>query len=299
MKWAAIIAALSIGVATWVWADYFPRVPSQAYPSIDELGTIANGGTASCSFATTPICHWTLVSGIGGYTIGVPVSNPATAGDVVTIVFQQQSSGFPAITWSSAWYGFNPQTSGVDLLSNQPTFNQYASYANAATGAAALSFEWDGTRYVLNIGQNQLVDQIYADTVVDSASYLVFGAELDTGTYPNQHALIDWTVGPSIRSGFGGTPSVGGQGSTAGFTVNVGSGGTANSGVIGFTTNRVETDWVCTCTDISRQAVAGSLLVTLQTAASQSSCTIGGFNGSGTATAWGSNDVLKCIAMAE
>lgn len=105
--------------------------------------------------------------------------------------------------------------------------------------------------------------------------------------------LISQTA-PTISSGFGASSSVATNNGTAAFTVNVGTGGTATSGVIGLPT--ANNGWNCYATDISTQS--STVFVTKQTASSATSCTIGNFNTSGAAAAWTASDIVVVSAFA-
>jgi len=98
---------------------------------------------------------------------------------------------------------------------------------------------------------------------------------------------------PTISSGFGSTPSIVGSNGTGSFEVNVGTGGTASSGVIGLPT--APTGWSCQCTDITTNST--SVFVTKQTASATTSCTVGNFSDAAAATAWTASDKLYCHAF--
>jgi len=100
-------------------------------------------------------------------------------------------------------------------------------------------------------------------------------------------------VAPTISSGFGTSPSItSGTGATA-FTINVGSGGTASSGVISLP--KTTQGWYCTAQDLT--TVSSSVFSTKETAQTTTSVTLTNFNTSGAAAAWAANDVLavSCI----
>lgn len=102
---------------------------------------------------------------------------------------------------------------------------------------------------------------------------------------PSSNPYISGTT-PTISSGFGGSPSILKFNGTAVFTVNVGTGGVATSGVIGFPT--AANGWVCQVTDQTTNSKT-----TFQSANTASSVTV-------TATAaWAANDILlfQCSAF--
>lgn len=100
---------------------------------------------------------------------------------------------------------------------------------------------------------------------------------------------------PTISSGFGTSPSIVNSNGTATFQINVGTGGTAFSGVIGFP-NTTLNNWVCSCADITTPGAN----ITRMTANSTSSCTVTNVAMStGANAAWTASDKLWCTASAE
>jgi hypothetical protein len=99
---------------------------------------------------------------------------------------------------------------------------------------------------------------------------------------------------PTISSGFGTSPSIVASNGSLGFEVNVGTGGSATSGVIGLPT--ATNGWNCRCDDIT--TASATVFVTKQTASATTTCTVGNFNTSGVAAAWVASDKLRCIAVA-
>lgn len=105
--------------------------------------------------------------------------------------------------------------------------------------------------------------------------------------------IVDSTTAPSISSGFGTSPSIVNSNGTASFQINVGTGGTATSGVIGLPT--ATNGWTCFCADITTPGAN----VTRMTANSTTSCTVTNVAMStGAATAWTASDKLWCMARA-
>ncbi len=97
---------------------------------------------------------------------------------------------------------------------------------------------------------------------------------------------------PTIGSGFGTNPAIV-AGGAVGFEVNVGTGGSATSGVIGLPT--ATTGWVCNCADITTPGAT----ITRMTANSVSSCTVTNVTmATGSSVAWTDSDKLWCTATA-
>jgi len=99
-------------------------------------------------------------------------------------------------------------------------------------------------------------------------------------------------VPPTISSGFGTSPSVVANNGNCAFSINVGTGGTANSGVIAFPT--APNGWVLDCTDTTTQNA--TVYLTKQTASTTTTATVGNFDAAGAAGAWAASDVLQCNA---
>jgi len=109
--------------------------------------------------------------------------------------------------------------------------------------------------------------------------------------------LLCASATPTISSGFGTSPSIPApaNGSCA-FTVNVGSGGTASSGVIGLGPPFASTGWNCSCNDVTTQSATVDKCK--QTGTTISSATIGNFNSAGAAAAWVANDIVTVSCFA-
>jgi hypothetical protein len=99
---------------------------------------------------------------------------------------------------------------------------------------------------------------------------------------------------PTISSGFGTSPSIVSSNGTVAFTLNVGTGGTANNGVIGLPT--ATQGWTCSCSDLT--TTSSTVFICKQTASSTTTATIGNFNTSGVAAAWAASDVLSVACTA-
>lgn len=97
-----------------------------------------------------------------------------------------------------------------------------------------------------------------------------------------------YQTAPTVSSGFGTSPSIQFHNGTAAFSVNVGTGGVATSGVIGLPTST--NGWACHFEDTSTNS--STVFITKVTAKTASSVTIGNFNTSGAAAAWVASDIL-------
>lgn len=130
---------------------------------------------------------------------------------------------------------------------------------------------------------------------IDSTQKATFAGAVSVATNLQMasHLLCSATA-PTIGSGFGTSPSIVANNGSCSFQVNVGTGGSATSGVIGLPT--ATTGWVCMVTDITTNSTA--VFLTKQTASSTTSCTVGNFSDVAVATAWAASDKLNVIATA-
>ena len=106
--------------------------------------------------------------------------------------------------------------------------------------------------------------------------------------------LMESAVAPTIASGFGTSPSIGVENGTAAFTVSVGTGGTASSGVI--TMPAAANGWACDITNNANQANAWTRRTSASTATSLAIANY--LVSTGALVGWGSGAVLiiNCTA---
>lgn len=129
-------------------------------------------------------------------------------------------------------------------------------------------------------------DSAYANTRTSTAQV----AQL---TNLNNGVMFFNGTAPTISSGFGTSPSVVNSNGTVAFTINVGTGGTASSGVIGL--SAATTGWNCFASD---QSTPGTN-VTKQTATATTTATLTNYNSTtGVAAAWTASDILKVSCFA-
>jgi len=194
-------------------------------------------------------------------------------------------------------------SSGIALLTNAAgslTLGSSADTVLARTAAGKISLT--GTTPMFQLGgttssfpaikqsgaliQFRLADdsgfaQLTASTVNLSASL--------SGTSP-----LIFVAAPTISSGFGTSPSVASNNGTAAFTINVGTGGTANTGVIGLPT--ATNGWNCYATDITTNNATA--FITKQTATTTTTATISNFTTAGVLGAWAASDILQVSCFA-
>lgn len=116
-----------------------------------------------------------------------------------------------------------------------------------------------------------------------------------SGTFSVAALAIDSRNSPTVSSGFGTSPSVPNANGTVAFTVNVGTGGVATSGVIAMNATAAH-GWVLHVENLSTRS--STVFQTKQTATSTTTATIGNFNTAGAAAAWAASDILAITAIA-
>jgi hypothetical protein len=122
------------------------------------------------------------------------------------------------------------------------------------------------------------------------------------GIHLNTNTLSMSGTAPTISSGFGTSPSIVSSNGSPAFTLNVGTGGAATSGVIGLPV--ATTGWIVWVQNFTAQAAGRAAMSTtagvpMQTASTTSSVTITNINlATGGAVAWTASDVLLCTAFA-
>lgn len=107
--------------------------------------------------------------------------------------------------------------------------------------------------------------------------------------------LFESGTAPSIASGFGTSASVTAANGTAGFAINVGTGGTASQGVL--TMPAATNKWVCTGYDATNQTAGGGYYLK-EMASTTTTVTLAGFNTAGAQTAWTASDILYVACSA-
>ena len=107
--------------------------------------------------------------------------------------------------------------------------------------------------------------------------------------------LVVSGTAPTIGSGFGTSPGITFSNGTAAFQVNVGTGGSASSGVVSMPA--ATNGWSCSVSDVTTQST--SVFLTKQTATNTNSVTVKNYNTAGAATAWVASDKLNfnCTAF--
>lgn len=280
-------------------------------------GTLAaaNGGTGISSYAigdmlyasaATTLSKLTAVaSGSVLASAGVTTAPAWTTAPTVTGAVQ---SNFPSTgTSTTANFGLRATASTAAALGAQqdsPWIEIAGNGWNSTSNASHVAnFVWrvrpvQGNPVTSNL---TLLQSINSENT--PGGYSTIGTWTNTGNYTNEgfvgadgftqngRVMVSATA-PTISSGFGTNPSIVTSNGTAAFTINVGTGGTAQTGVIGLPT--ATTGWSVYCADVTTQS--STVFVTKQTASATTSATIGLFDAAGAAAAWTASDILVCQA---
>ena len=206
------------------------------------------------------------------------------ASDYLTVVWPRVTS---AVSYDVVLV--NPANTSQGLL--------FANVSDPGSGATATTNINSGsTGSAFNYSYPNFYDS--AITTINGESLIVNAPPTFTSavTLPALNLATTYisATAPAISSGFGARPSIVHSNGTAVFTINVGTGGTATSGVIGLP--RAKNGWAVHCDDITTQST--SVFVTKQTATSAISATLTQYSAAAVATPWAASDVLVCQAAA-
>ncbi len=100
---------------------------------------------------------------------------------------------------------------------------------------------------------------------------------------------------PTVSSGFGTSPSVTASNGTATFRVNVGTGGSASTGVIAMNAT-APNGWNCTADDIT--TITTSVYRTKMTASTTTTVTLANYGNGAASSAWTASDILQVSCLA-
>lgn len=255
LKWllAVIVAALTIGtiqsaaqVSTTTGMMYIRRIGQTLLFSPDATYDIGASG------ATRPR--------------NVFISGQLTAGNGVNAGGNVQVPAASIMYWTGRTLMSSP-ADGLVLLQNTAQNN----FTRLQFGGTTSSFP--AIKVSSNTFQMRLADDSAFTTVV-AATYDASG-----GAYKVNNNVIVSSTAPTISSGFGTSPSIVANNGTGAFTVNVGTGGVATSGVIGLPT--ATTGWNCFVIDRTTN------VVTRETATTTTTATLTA------ASAWAASDILQ------
>jgi len=279
-------------------------------------GTLAvgNGGTGATTLTQYGLLYGNGTSAVAATTVG-------TAGQPLLSVGGSAAPAFGTLNLASATNvagALGAANGGTGLASYTIGDLPYASasttiskLSDVATGSVLVS---GGVGVAPAYSATPTVTSITAGTVTASSTvsgtgfstYLasppaIGGTAAAAGTFTTAKAatftttnLLVSSTAPTISSGFGTSPSVTANNGTAAFRINVGTGGTATSGVIGLPA--ATTGWNCFADDVTTTSTA--VFRTKQTASTTTSVTLTQYSDVAVATAWVASDILAVSCFA-
>lgn len=171
-------------------------------------------------------------------------------------------------------------------------------YAVGTTGAR-IDFGAGANDYAYSDGTNiTFAGPIFGNAAINSASYVASGGYMQFGTtlYTGNSRIIGSSTAPTIIGGFGTTPSITTHNGSFAFRIDVGTGGTANDGVIALPA--ASNGWNCFCTTLTTASPTVTDCKQIG-AGTTTTVTIGNFSAAGTAAAWVDSDIVavNCIGL--
>lgn len=241
----------------------------------------------------------------------------ATSGGANTVVvdgFLEYSNTF---TTKLSWFtddgnfnhsyvrGINGRNSGNVVVSSRNNFGQFEQWLFDSPGGKVISgcsgttspsggmpLPWSTTASVALQWQVGDYCNNSAPTNVNAPGWRSTAAG-SPGTFLALPPLILANITPTIGSGFGTAPSIVNSSLFGTFTLNVGTGGTAATGIINLSQTAPH-GWDCKVTDLTTKSAAVS--TTQQTASTATSCTVGNYTDLAVSGPWAASDVLSVSA---
>jgi hypothetical protein len=266
----------------------------------DETGTgalvFANNPTLG-AFSATSINKVTITAPASGSTLTITDGKTLAASNSITL------AGTDATTMT-----FPATSATVARTDTGQTLSGTQSFSGTVTGTAVVSLLASPFPIGSTTPNTGAFTTLAASGAVSGAGFGTYlasppaiggtSAAAVTGTTVKATAgfnaanLLISATAPTIQSGFGTSPSITASNGPAAFRVSVGTGGVAQSGVIGLPT--AANGWNCFATDVTTSVNAWMLK---QTATSTTSVTLTNFLGT-SGQSWNPGDVLAVSCFA-
>src|ERR1035437_9190810 len=217
-----------------------------------------------------------------------------------TTGYYNTANGYAALYYNTTGYnntmtGFQSGYGAVGVNANTTgSNNTFLGFRTVGAGAADTNEIVIGANAV-GMGSNTTVigNTSTIGTYIPAGGLYVTGSISATTTMGYTHILSSATA-PTVSSGFGTSPTIPNNNGTAAFTVNVGTGGTASSGVI--TLPAASVGWACHVTPNGAPHAAAEVF---SAPTSSTSITITNYTASsGIALAWPASTVLQVLCTA-
>ena len=230
----------------------------------------------------------------GSYNTYLGVQAGQSAGAGTAQVFVGREAGLNITASNTTMLGSQAGRNGTSACSFSVGVGRVALYncagtANTGIGNYALASLAAGNNMTAlgsSVGQSCLTS---SGSILIGFSSAVDCPYTDTSNWLNiGNAMRGTLVKPTISSGFGTSPTVSYGASSFAFTVSVGTGGTANSGVVLFAT-AAPTGWACSVTDQTNPGPNKTMV----SGSSTNTATFSNYSQTtGIAAAWSASDIL-------
>lgn len=235
-----------------------------------------------------------LVTATGGYTNSATIPANFSTGWVAQEVAFKLTAAPATAPMLSAQNANTFSFDSVNFLGNHYFHKLISDSPTSITlGAINIGSEqdicWGASCFYLNYG----VMHSPFPVTLDNSNAFSAGPITASSSYSLTHILASATA-PTIASGFGTTPTIPNANGTAAFTVNVGTGGTATSGVL--TMPAAADGWACSAIDST--TTSATVFITKAVGTSTTSVTVSSYSDTGVASAWAASDILqvRCTA---
>lgn len=279
-------------------------------------GTITTSGTIGLA---TIAANTALMNATAGSAVPVAVAMPSCSSSVSALNYTL-ALGPTCRTFGTAANATTGSSGGtVPLLNVGNSWSAIQHFSDASNGAVTIDGAAGTGRNISfttgavgsGINRWQMNVNSTAESGSNTGSNLEFNAFSDAGSLLTQPLIITRSTGivnvvvgeaiggkllcsataPTISSGFGTGAAIVSSNGTCAFQINVGTGGTANTGVIGLPA--ANAGWVCSATDIT--TTSSTVFMTKQTASTTTTATVKNFNTTAAAAAWAASDKLDVI----
>jgi hypothetical protein len=265
----------------------------RAFAQLGNMVAIAASGApaGTCSYVmrytdtgsgneyNCPLGTWNQITGGGGgNTCGSPTCTVSTAGVGNGVLALSGNTSGRATFTAPAIAG---TTTNAVVSSNVVNAPGYSLVNGSIPASATGMFNTAANNITFESGGSN-------DLTLNTSAFQIFSTAIKS----NANTVWWSNTAPTISSGFGTLPLIAANNGTLTFTINVGSGGTATSGVIGLPT--ATTGWYCSADDETNPGAN----FTKQSAHATTTATLTNYNSAGTPTAWSASDILlvRCTA---
>jgi len=150
LSWTGLAGAVLCSGTKFVKGTNPESCQQPATASYYEVGTVTNGGTATCNFANALGCHMTIASG-ASITIANPINLPTKAFVIITATLGAIE---PQVTWGNALFGYAAAGNSWGGFANLYNGGKDFFFTDSTGGTVSILFYSDGT----NMNSAQPID---------------------------------------------------------------------------------------------------------------------------------------------